>query len=130
MIVQFEPYKKIIIKDYSKYERVDDLIKNILTRQRVAPEGVNLILQWAEGVVFTYYPLPVITDALWRELLQGNAYWDLVEFAPMKDYKEHITSSVEHMAIGVKADVAVIDVSNRAVMRDVAKYLCTLLKQE
>ncbi|MDG7034713.1 MAG: hypothetical protein JRN32_03815 [Nitrososphaerota archaeon] len=129
MIVQFEPYKKIIIKDYSKYERVDDLIKNTLTRQRNIPEGVNLILQWAEGIVFIYYPLPAITDTLSRELLQGNVYWDLVEFAPMKDYKEHIAPDVEHMK-GLKADVTVIDVSNRAIMRDVAKYLSTLLKQE
>ena len=47
----------------------------------------------------------------------------------MKDYKEHIAPDVEHMK-GLKADVTVIDVSNRAIMRDVAKYLSTLLKQE
>ena len=82
--ITYEPFKEIVIKEYVRFEKIEDLIF-IFAQLRAG--GAPVALNWANGLVFVYSPLPPDTDQLVEEFLKGRIYWINVSFAEMPEYK-------------------------------------------
>lgn len=110
--IEFRPPKKLVILECSQYPTIKALSETIATAIRIGARGV---LNWAEGVVFLYEPLPPDTEDLMKDRLRGQVYWSNVAYALMPDYKSTIK-------VGT-LDIPVIDVSPLPIMREVASWL-------
>lgn len=83
--ISVEPYKKLVIRTYVKYNSYEEMSKEIV-------KGVNLpyiVLRWNHGILFNFSSY-LITDYVSKQLIEGNLYWDYLEFAEMKDFKDYI----------------------------------------
>ena len=79
MKITFEPFKEIIIKEYTKFEKLQDLIYAFAQLRAV---GQPVSLNWAEGVVFIHSVMPPDTSELIVEdFLKGKLYYISVNFA-------------------------------------------------
>ena len=80
-----EPYKKLIIRTYYRYSSYEEMAREVV-------KGVTfpyVVLRWNNGILFNFISYPA-TDFISRELAQGILYWDHLEFAEMKDFREVI----------------------------------------
>jgi len=84
----FDPYNKITIKSYRKYENYDSFFSQISYIEK----GWSTVggFYWANGIVFRYYPFAQ-TDSIIKEYLKGHLPLDLIEYAPMINYVPEIT---------------------------------------
>ena len=118
MKITYEPFKEIIIKDYMKFENLDDLIY-AFAQARAFGEPASL--NWAEGVVFIHAVMVPTTDELVVEYLKGRMYYIGVSFALMDIYKPFITYKSPQGEVAVP----IINVSSSQILSELAKWLKT-----
>lgn len=107
-----QPPKKLIILECTHYPSVESLSKVVAVS---ISAGESVILKWAEGVVFSYTPIPPTTDLLMDEYVKGKVYWSDVIYALMPEYKQSIRVST--------LDIPVIDVSPNPLLSEAAKWM-------
>jgi len=107
----YKPTKEIVILDYFQFsiEKLDQMFA------RLIQSGIPILAQWAEGVIFLYFPLIPDTNDLMEHYLKGRIYWSSVSFALMPKYATSIKLS--------GFEVPVIDVSEHPVLKETAKWL-------
>jgi len=107
----YKPAKEIVILDYFQFsiEKLDQMFA------RLIQSGIPILAQWAEGVIFLYFPLVPDTNDLMEHYLRGRIYWSSVSFALMPKYATSIKLS--------GFEVPVIDVSEHPVLKETAKWL-------
>ena len=109
----YEPFKEIVIKEYTRFDRIEDLVY-IFAQLRAG--GAPLALSWANGIVFVYSPIPPDSDQLIDEFLKGRIYWANVSFADMPQYKQVLETKE-------KIQVPVINTSSNATFSQVTEWL-------
>ncbi|RLF12635.1 MAG: hypothetical protein DRJ69_00795 [Thermoprotei archaeon] len=110
--VRYEPCREVVIKEVVEYPSVESLARLLNAYFRA---GQLIVPNWTEGVLFCYFPLPLTSDSLVREYLNGRVIWSSVMFTLMPNYQEFLKID------GV--EVPVIDVSHNPSLRRVAKWL-------
>ncbi len=107
----YQPPKEIVILDYFQFskERLNQMFA------RIVHSGLPVMAQWAEGVLFIYFPLVPDTNDLMENYLDGRIFWSSVNFALMPNYAPSIKVS--------GLEIAVIDVSEHPILRESAKWL-------
>lgn len=111
--ITYEPFKQIVIKEYIRFERIEDLI---FTFAQARISGDPVILSWANGIAFIHSPLILDNNQIVEDLLNGKVYWTNVSFAEMPKYKP-IFETRE------KAQVPIINVNSSPLFREVAEWL-------
>lgn len=107
----YQPPKEIVILDYFQFskERLNQMFA------RIVHSGLPVMAQWAEGVLFIYFPLVPDTNDLLENYLDGRIFWSSVNFALMPKYAPSIKVT--------GLEIAVIDVSEHPILRESAKWL-------
>lgn len=107
----YQPPKEIVILDYFQFskERLNQMFA------RIVHSGLPVMAQWAEGVLFIYFPLVPDTNGLMENYLDGRIFWSSVNFALMPKYAPSIKVT--------GLEIAVIDVSEHPILRESAKWL-------
>ncbi len=85
--ITYEPINEIVIKEYIRFEKIEDLIY-IFAQLRAS--GAPVSLNWANGLVFVYSLLPFENDQILEDFLKGKVYWTNVSFSKMPEYKQII----------------------------------------
>jgi len=111
--ISYEPFKEVVIKEYIRFEKVEDLIY-IFAQLRAG--GAPVSLSWANGLVFVYSPLPPGTDQLMEEFLKGKVYWANVSFAEMPKYAPVLETKQ-------KIQVPIVNVSSNQIINQVTEWL-------
>jgi hypothetical protein len=109
----YEPLKEVVIKEYTYFESIEDLIY-IFAQLRAS--GAPAVLNWANGLAFVYAALPPDSDQLIDEFLKGRIYWATVSFAKMPQYKQVVETKE-------KIQVPVINASSNAILSQVTEWL-------
>ena len=109
----YEPFKEVVIKEYIRYEKIEDLIF-IFAQLRAS--GVPVALNWANGVVFVHSGLAPDTEELMGEFLKGRIYWTNVSFALMPEY-EPVYETKE------RAQVPILNVNSSPIFVQVTQWL-------
>ena len=109
--IVYRPPREIVILDYFEFskERINQMFA------RAIHSGFPIMAQWAEGVLFIYFPLVPDTNDLMENYLKGRIFWSSVNFALMPKYAPSIKVS--------GLEVPVVDVSEHRVLRESAKWL-------
>jgi len=107
----YSPAKEIVILDYFQFsmEKLDQMFGRLLQA------WVPFSAQWAEGIIFLYFPLVPDTDELMEQYLKGRIYWSSASFALMPKYSTSVKLS--------GLEVPVINVSEHPMLREAAKWL-------
>lgn len=114
MDVVLEPYERITIRSYLKYESPEAFANAItLSIGRGVPGRLGGLF-WARGVIFKHYPYSP-SDSINKEYLNGHLPIDHVEFAPMSELRSEIR-------IG-EVIVTVMDVSNHQTLGALADWI-------
>jgi len=116
MKITYEPFKEIIVKDYLKFEKLDDLIYAFAQLRGL---GQPVSLNWAEGVVFVHSVMPPTTDELVEEYLKGRLYYVGVSFALMDKYEHFAKYETPQGEVAVP----IINVSSSQILSELAKWL-------
>jgi hypothetical protein len=116
MKITYEPIKEIIVKEYVRYENIQNLLF-IFAQLRSSGQPVSL--NWAKGVVFAFTPLAPSTDQLMEDFLKGRLYIASTSFALMPDYKE----VVNYISPEGKIPVPVVNASDNAGDCEIAEWL-------
>jgi hypothetical protein len=111
--ITYDPFKEIIIKEYTRFENIEDLIY-IFAQFRAA--GAPVALNWAGGIVFVHNALPPDNDQLIEEFLKGKVYCANVSFAVLPQYRQVLETKE-------KMQVPVINASSNTILRQVAEWL-------
>lgn len=118
MKIRYEPFEEIVIKEYTKFEKPDDLIYAFAQLRAL---GQPVSLNWAEGVVFVHGVLPPEADQVVDQYLKGRVYFVTINFALMDKYQ----NSVVHKSPQGDIAVPVLNVSSNGALCEVAKWLKT-----
>ena len=118
MKIKYEPFEEIIVKDYVKFEKLDDFVYSVAQLRAL---GQPVSLNWAEGVVFTHTVVQPITDELEGEFLKGRLYLVSVSFALMNQYQTTVTYKSSQGEIAVP----IINVSSSKMLSELACWLKT-----
>ena len=110
--ITYRPFREIVIMDYTQYPKPEYLG---LTLTASLQSGQSAALFWADGVVFLPMPLPIETETIAKEYLDGRIIWPSVIFAIMPSYQQVVK-------VGA-LEIPVIDVSPNSILRRVAKWL-------
>lgn len=110
--VVHQPPKELIILECSKYPSPKALAHAYVS---VLSAGHAVILNWTNGVIFTFNPLAPTTDEVMREYLNGRVYWESVSFALMPECTPRVK-------VGT-VEIPVVDVSYNKLASEVAKWL-------
>ncbi|MEM2111423.1 MAG: hypothetical protein QXX08_06050 [Candidatus Bathyarchaeia archaeon] len=116
--VIYKPAKEIVILDYFQFSK--DTLNQMFAR--LMQSGLPVTAQWAEGVIFVYFPLVPDTNDLMENFLKGRVFWSSVNFALMPKYAQSIKVS--------GFEVPVLDVSEHPILREVARWLRENAKSE
>ncbi len=106
------PPKRLVILECTRYPSLEALARVVAI---IISTGESIVLRWAEGVVFSYSPIPPSTELLLDEYVKGNVYWSDVVYAIMPEYKQTIRVST--------LDVPVIDVSPSPLLSETARWM-------
>jgi len=109
--VIYKPAKEIVILDCFQFS--NDRLSQMFAK--IIHSGLPVMAQWAEGVLFIYFPLAPDTNDLMDNYLKGRVFWGSVNFTLMPKYSSSIKVS--------GLEIPVLDVSDHAVLREVAKWL-------
>ena len=120
MKITFEPFKEIVIKDYSKFEKIEEIVY-AFAQLRAAGQPVSL--NWAEGVVFIHSVMTPNTDEPVEEFLKGRIYFIGVNFALMNKYEPFIIYKSPQGEIALP----IINISSNNMLSELAKWLKTNL---
>jgi hypothetical protein len=112
------PRKQVIIHELSTYSSPRELVKTVFGN---APPGSIGTLNWVDGVVLSFVPLP-FTDFISKEVVEGRLHWDHAAIAPMPKY----SASFELKGVTIN----VIDVTANETFRDIAKFFKQRLPKE
>ena len=116
MKITYEPFEEIIIKDYVKFEKLDDFI---FAFAQLRALGQPVSLNWTEGIVFIHSVMEPTTDELVQEYLKGRLYYIGVSFALMDKYEPSVTYKSPQGEIAVP----IINVSSSQILSELAKWL-------
>jgi hypothetical protein len=111
--ISYEPFKEVIIKEYTRFEKIEDLIY-LFAQLRASGNPVSL--NWAEELVFVYNPLPPETEQTMEDFMKGKIYWTNVTFATMPEYRPVLETRE-------KIQVPVINLSSNSTIRQIMKWL-------
>jgi len=111
--ITYEPINEIVIKEYVRFERVEDLVY-IFAQLRAG--GAPVSLSWANGLVFVSSILPPENDEIMEAFLKGKVYWTNVSFAKMPEYKPLIETRE-------RVQVPVINLSSSSVIVQIMEWL-------
>lgn len=113
VVVRHEPFKEVVIMEYSRFPTPDDLARFVNVTVGGKPTGIY----WANGVAFIYYPLPTTTEAATKSFIEEKkVYWAFVSYALMPQYRPIIETKE-------KIIVPVIDMSPSLLFQKVADWL-------
>jgi len=118
MKIIYKPAKEIVILDYFQFSK--DTLGQMFAR--ILQSGLPVMAQWAEGVIFVYFPLVPDTNDLMESYLRGRLFWSSVNFALMPKYAPSIKVS--------GLEIPVLDVSEHPILRETAKWLKEHAKKE
>ena len=109
--IVYQPPREIVILDYFQFskQRLDQMFA------RVVHSGFPVMAQWAEGVLFIYFPLVPDTNDLMENYLKGRIFWSSVNFVLMPKYARSIKVS--------GLEIPVVDVSEHPILCESAKWL-------
>ena len=105
------PFKELLILECFQYATVEDLCSTLAA---VIGDARSFVLNWVNGVAFSFVHQPPTTEWLIKERLKGRIYWRSVTYALMPDYKAK-------MKVG-KLDIRVIK-SPHPLLQQVANWL-------
>ncbi len=111
----YKPVKEIVILDYFQFSKItlDQMFA------RLIHAGLPITAQWAEGVVFLYFPLPASTETTAKLLVErGRVYWTFLGYSFMPKYQAVIETKE-------KMIVPVVDMTSNALIKEVALWLKT-----
>ena len=111
--ITYEPINEIVIKEYIRFEKVEDLIY-IFAQLRAG--GAPVSLSWANGLVFVNSPLSPETEDIMDDFLKGKIYWINVSFAEMPKYKPIIETRE-------RVQVPIINLSSSPIIVEVMDWL-------
>ena len=111
--ITYEPITEIVIKEYIRFEKIEDLIY-IFAQARASGSPVSL--SWANGLVFVNSVLPPENDDVMDDFLKGKIYWTNVSFAEMPDYKSLI-------ATRERVQVPIINLNSSPIIMQVMDWL-------
>ncbi|RLI34735.1 hypothetical protein DRO55_06115 [Candidatus Bathyarchaeota archaeon] len=109
--IVYRPVKQVVIMDYFQFS-MDTLTQMFA---RIIHSGLPVMAQWAEGVLFVYFPLTPDTDHLVENYMKGKIFWSSVNFALMPKYAPSIKVA--------GLEIPVIDVSKHPVLSEAARWL-------
>lgn len=111
--VRFEPFKEIVIRECNKFSSPEELARFA----DIASGGKSIGINWADGVAFVYYPIPLATETAAKAVIEeGRVYWAFVSYALMPEYKPKIETKERII-------VPVVNVSSSPLFKSVAKWL-------
>jgi hypothetical protein len=111
--VKYAPFKEIVIMERTYFSTPEELARFT----SVIAGGKLAGLYWADGVVFLYFPLPAVTTAVAKALIEtGRVYWTFVGFSLMPKYQPTIETKE-------KMIVPVVDISSDPILKKVAQWL-------
>jgi hypothetical protein len=107
----YKPAKEVVILDYFQFskEKLNQMFA------RIIHAGLPVMAQWAEGVLFLYFPLVPDTNDLMENYLKGRIFWSSVSFALMPNYAPSVKVS--------GLEIPVMDVSDHPILQETAKWL-------
>lgn len=105
--IEFRPIKKIVILEELKYTSTKDLFVAAVAGK---PPDVPVMLLWAEGVVFIHSVIPLDSEEIIKNRIQGTVYWVYVGYAKMDGYKEEINVGLHTIKIIKVTSPELIDV--------------------
>ena len=112
--VVYQPRKKVIIHEYTKYDSVEQLVRTAFAS---APPGSNVgPLKWINGIVLVHSNYPH-TEAVVKELIEGRLHWNHVSIAPMDEYRSSV-----HLS-DTRITASIIDVSYNDVFQSIGDYI-------
>ncbi len=115
--ISHRPLKEIVISEVIYFDSPEKLAYSYAPLKLT---GQPVILQWADGVVFTFNPVPPDTDKLMDDFLDGITYWSAVAYSLMPEYHHTITVSPE---TGGTIEIGVQDVSVSSTLVKAASWL-------
>jgi len=111
--VKYEPFREVIIRECIYFPRIEELVRFADVAAGGRPTGLN----WAEGVAFIYYPIPLATELAAKALIENaRVYWAFVSYALMPEYAPVVETKE-------KIILPVINVSSSPFFRQVARWL-------
>jgi hypothetical protein len=111
--VKYEPFKEIVIMELTRFSTPEEIARftSIIAGGKLAG------LYWVDGVAFLYFPLPALTTAVAKALIEtGRVYWTFVGFSLMPKYEQTIETKE-------KMIVPVINISSDPTLKKVAQWL-------
>ena len=113
VVIKYEPFKEIIVMEKDFFSTADDIARFV----SIIAGGKAAGLNWAEGVVFLYFPLPASTETTAKMLVEhGRVYWTFLGYSFMPKYQPIIETRE-------KMIVPVVDMSTNKLMKKVAAWL-------
>jgi hypothetical protein len=111
--ISYEPINEVVIKEYIRFERVEDLIY-IFAQLRAG--GAPVSLNWANGLVFVSSQLLPDNDKILEDFLKGKVYWTNVSFADMPEYKPLVETKE-------RVQVPIVNASSSRIIAKVMEWL-------
>lgn len=111
------PLKEIRITEVIYYDSPEKMAKIFAPAKLM---GQPIIFMWVNGVLFNINPLPLESDKLMDDFLDGIAYWGGVEYTLMPEFKPVIMVSSN---IGGNVEIGVQDASVNSTLVEVATWL-------
>ena len=119
MKITFEPFKEIELKEYTKFEKLEDLVYPFAQLRAV---GQPVSLNWVEGIIFIHTIMdPNTSELVAEDFLKGKLYIISANFALMDKYKPFITYKSPQGEIAVP----VINVSSNSMLSELGRWLKT-----
>jgi len=112
----YEPIEELVIKEYVKFEKIDDLLYSF-AQLRAAGQPVSL--NWAEGTVFIHSALPLTNDKVVEQCLRGRLYITGVSFALMDKYQPSVVFKNPQGEVAIP----IMNLSSNKTLCEVAKWL-------
>ncbi len=85
--ITYNPVKELVVTEVIKYDNVAEWEEMLLP---VLRSGQQVMLRWANGVLFNYNSYPV-SETTMKDRLEGILYIDAVFYAFMPTYQPHKT---------------------------------------
>jgi len=114
-----EPYRKVSVKSYMRYESADAWAK-VLTQSLRGMGGRIGNYFWANGIMFKHANYAA-SDNVTKQYLDGHLPLDHIEYAPMPEFRSEIRID--------DAVVTVVDVSANTLFRELTKWIKETLEK-
>ncbi|MCL5782796.1 MAG: hypothetical protein M1476_02665 [Candidatus Thermoplasmatota archaeon] len=86
--ISYEPFKKIIVKTYSKMA-LDSFLSSIDSVNDPGQKGFAGYVSWANGIIFSIF-FPPASELSLGEYVNGTLFVDNIMFAPLEEYNKII----------------------------------------